>query len=108
LKQPEINYRFSPDARADYFSILDYISNTLVNPDAADDFSYELRKSIKLTQSFPEMHPVEIKIKHEYRKMIVGSYLVFYVVLEKEIVIARILNSRQNFKNILKRSQSLS
>ena len=107
LKQPEINYRFSPDARADYFSILDYISNTLINPDAADAFSDELQKSIKLAQSFPEMHPVEMKIKYEYRKMVVGNYLVFYVVLEKEIVIVRILNNRQNFKYILKRSQSL-
>lgn len=107
MKQPEISYRFSPDARTDYLSILDYISNTLVNPDAADAFSVELQKSIKLIQSFPEMHPVEMRIKYEYRKMIVGSYLVFYIVLEKEIVIVRILNNRQNFKNILKRSQSL-
>jgi len=108
LKQPEINCKFSPDAKADYLSILDDISNTLVNPDAAEKFSDDLHKSIKLVQIFPEMHPVEIKIKYKFRKMVVGSYLVFYVILEKEIVIARILNSRQNFKNILKRSQSLS
>jgi len=47
-------------------------------------------------------------IKHEFHKMIVGSYLVFYVILEKEIVIARILNSRQNYKRILKQIKSLN
>ena len=108
LKQQEINYRFSAQARADYFSILDYIASTLVNPDAADKFSANLFKSIKIIQTFPGAHPVEVKIKYEFRKMVVGSYLVFYVVLKKEIVIARILNSRQNFKKILKRSGSLS
>ena len=108
LKQPKINYRFSSDGRADYFSILDYIATTLVNPDAAEKFSTDLHKSINLMRTFPEAYPVEVKIKYEFRKMVVGSYLVFYIVLEKEIVIARILNSRQNFKKILKRSQSLS
>jgi len=105
LKQPEISYRFSLDARADYFSILDYIANTLVNPDAANHFSEALQKSIKLVQTFPEMHPVALKIRHEFRKMVIGTYLVFYVILENEIVIARILNSRQNHKQILKKSQ---
>ena len=108
MKQPEISYRFSPDARADYFLILDYISNTLVNPDAADAFSDKLQKSIKLVQAFPELHPVEMRFKHEYRKMVVGSYLVFSVIFENEIVVARILNSRQNHKRILRKTDSLS
>ena len=108
MKRPEINDRFSIEARADYFSILDYIASTLANPDAAEKFSTDLNKSLKLIQTFPEAHPIEVKIKYAFRKIVVGSYLVFYVILEKEIVIARILNSRQNFKKILKRSQSLS
>lgn len=105
LKQQELSYRFAPEARVDYLSILDYIANTLVNPDAAEAFDKDLQKSIKLARTFPEMYPVDIKIKYSYHKIVVGSYLAFYVVLENEIVIARILNSRQEYKKILRKSQ---
>ena len=101
-------YRFSPDAEADYLAILDYIADTLSNPDASEKFRDDLRKAINLMLPFPDSHPRELSIKYEFRKMVVGSYLVFYVILEKEIVIARILNSRQNYKRILKQTKSLN
>ena len=100
MKKPEMRYRFSQDGRMDFLSILSYISSGLSNPEAAEKFRTDLYKSINLLLSFPNLHPVEFKIEYEYRKMIVANYLVFYVAMEDEIVIARILHSRQNFKRI--------
>ena len=109
MNEPEKTkrYRFSPKAETDYLAILDYIANKLMNPDAAEKFRDDLRKAIHLMCDFPEFHPKEMSIKYEFRKMIVGSYLVFYVILEKEIVIARILNSRQNHSRILEQARLL-
>ena len=102
-----MRYRFSQDGEEDMLSILRYISVNLSNPDAAEKFRGKVRKSINLLLTFPELHPVEFKIKYEYRKMVVANYLVFYVIMENEIVISGILHSRQNFKKIFKKSQSL-
>jgi plasmid stabilization system protein ParE len=57
-------------------SILRYIAIDLSNPDAAEKFRSDVYNSISLLLRFPELHPVEFKIKYEYRKIVIANNIV--------------------------------
>jgi len=108
MQHKKMSYRFSENARTDLLSIMHYISFTLSNPFSAEKLRLSFQKSINLLLEFPELHPVEFKLKFEYRKLVVANYNVFYVLDNNEIITARILHNRQNFKKHIKKSQSLN
>ena len=96
----KINYLDT--AQNDLLNIAEHISNILRNPSAARRQAMRIRDAIDYAAENPYMYPVYYpveKLKHDYRRIPAGRYLVFYWVEEerKTIHIARVLYSRRNY-----------
>ena len=86
---------YLPIAKSDMVEIAKYIGVKLANPEAAEDLA-----------DMPYKCPVYIPVKplrHEYRKLIVQKYIMFYWVDEdkKRITIARVIYSGRDYENLL-------
>ena len=88
-------------ANIDLYKIYNYIFFNLANPIAADNFRADILKSISNLQIFPFMG--KRYNKTEFRFIYFKNYLIFYSVKDQNVEIQRILNKRQNFKNIIKK-----
>ena len=82
---------YLPVARKDMIEIVRYISRELQNPDAADRLAVELVNAAESVLTFPYAAPAYQPIrslKHEYRKILVQNYLMFYWVDEEERLVS--------------------
>jgi len=87
---------FLPIARQDITDIVRYISHELFNPTAVYALADEMIEAAERLCDFPYVnaaHQTIKHLKHEYRKLLVKSYIMFYWVDEKEklITIARVI-----------------
>lgn len=92
-------------ALEDLKETVSYISNELKNPTAAEDLAKEVVAQIESLSEFPYSAPhyEPIKpLKHEYRKLLVKNYFVFYWVDDKKktVEIARIIYARRDLERI--------
>lgn len=97
---------YLPVARKDMLEIVRYISGELKNPNAADRLAVELINAMENVLTFPYRAPVYQPIrplKHEYRKILVHNYLMFYWVDEdKELVtVARVVYAKRDYSRVL-------
>lgn len=91
---------YLPSALKDMAEIAHYIGIELSNPIAADDLANLLVDACGKLKDFPYSHPVYVPIKpleHEYRRMLVQNYFVFYWVDEgcRLITIARVIYAKR-------------
>ena len=89
----------SKEARNDLVSIQSYICEELCNPDAAQRILALLRKSIASLETFPERgKPLDalISVHTAYRYLLCENYCIFYLYMEGEALIVRILHQRQD------------
>ena len=97
---------YLPIAKSDMVDIAKYIGVKLENPEAAERLAEKMiEAAVKLTD-MPYKCPVYIPVKplrHEYRKLIVHNYIMFYWVDEdkKLITIARVVYSGRDYENLL-------
>ena len=97
---------YLPVARRDMIEIVRYISQELQNPTAADQLAMELIEAGDSIPKFPYANPAFIPIrplKHEYRKLLVQNYFMFYWVVEvkKLVTVARVVYARRDYKRLL-------
>ena len=97
---------YLPVARKDMLEIVRYISGKLKNPNAAERLAVELVDAAESVLTFPYATPVHQPIrplKHEYRKILVHNYLMFYWVDEdKELVtVARVVYAKRDYGRLL-------
>ena len=97
---------FLPIAKQDMTDIVRYISHELLNPSAADTLADEMIESAVRLCDFPytnAIHQTIKPLKHEYRKLLVKNYIMFYWVDEKEklITIARVMYARRDYEKFL-------
>ena len=95
---------FSQQARIDMCEIGDYISVALRNPDAALRTVRRINETISSLREFPEMgSPLLMAGKQNapYRRLVCGSYLIFYHVNNNAVHIDRILYGRRNYMALL-------
>lgn len=97
---------YLPSARQDMVEIIRYISHELCSPVAADKLSLEFIEAADRLQLFPYANTAYIPIKplkHEYRKLPVQNYLMFYWVDEerKRVTIARVIYARRDYEKLL-------
>ncbi len=83
-----------------------YISNELGNPSAAKNLANEMVEATERLVGFPYAAPVLLPIKplkHEYRKLLVKQYIIFYWVDEKAktITVARVIYARRDYLKLL-------
>ncbi len=97
---------YLPIARQDMIGIARYIARELANPDAAEKLTVALIEAAEGILSFPyanpAFHPVK-PLKHEYRKLLVQNYLLFYWTEEetKKVTVARVIYARREFEKLL-------
>lgn len=97
---------YLPVARRDMIEIVRYISQELHNPTAADQLAMELIEAGDSIPKFPYANPAFIPIrplKHEYRKLLVQNYFMFYWVdeVKKLVTVARVVYARRDYKRLL-------
>lgn len=86
--------------------IAKYIGVKLENPEAAERLAKKMIEAAEKLTDMPYKCPVYIPVKplrHEYRKLIVQNYIMFYWVDEdkKRITIARVVYSGRDYENLL-------
>ena len=97
---------YLPVARRDMIEIVRYISQELQNPSAADQLAMELIEAGDSIPKFPYANPAFIPIrplKHEYRKLLVQNYFMFYWVdeVKKLVTVARVVYARRDYERLL-------
>lgn len=97
---------YLPVARRDMIEIVRYISKELQNPTAADQLAMELIEAGDSIPKFPYANPAFIPIrplKHEYRKLLVQNYFMFYWVddVKKLVTVARVVYARRDYERLL-------
>ncbi len=96
--------QYLPLAEQDLAEIIDYIQNNLQNPIAAENTLNKIENSIIERLESPESFAIwqsSKNRKYPYRRINVGNYTVWYVVIDDVMEIRRILYSRRNEKNLL-------
>jgi toxin ParE1/3/4 len=97
---------YLPIARQDMIGIARYITRNLANPEAAEKLSVELIEAADSLSAFPYANPASIPMKpvmHEYRKLLVQNYLIFYRVDEKTktVTVTRVIYARLDHEKLL-------
>ncbi len=96
---------FLPLFKEDLLEVVDYISNTLQNPDAAhrlvDDVERAIVKRLEMPLAFAPYKSPKIR-KHSYYRINVHNFSVFYVVIDDTMEVRRLLFSRRNIDSLLK------
>jgi len=87
-------------AERDIWEIADYLSDHSMP--AAVKFLQEVKRRIEGLADMPLMCP-KIASHQDYRKMVVGNYVVAYIVNEqaKEVLIMRVVHGRRNYQSEL-------
>jgi addiction module RelE/StbE family toxin len=96
----QINYL--PSAQQDLLEIIEYISKD--DAQAAHAFVDKLDATISKLAAFPFLGliPNDRRLQSlKYRMLVIQNYLVFYVVIEDEIEIRRILHGKRKYQFIL-------
>lgn len=97
---------YLPIALNDMVEIISYIRNELKNPTAANNLSEKFIQAAENSKDFPYSNPPYIPMKslnHEYRKIIVDNYIMFYWVDErtKIITMARVIYGKRDYGRII-------
>ncbi len=96
--------RYLPLAQQDLSEIIDYIQNNLQNPIAAENTLSRIESAILERLEFPESFAVwqsRKKRPYPYRRINVGNYTVWYVVIDDVMEVRRILYARRNEENLI-------
>ena len=65
-----------------------------------DDVENEIKKRLQYPLAFEPYHSLRQR-KHEYYKIPVGNFFVFYVVIDDVMEVRRFVYSRRDFDNLL-------
>jgi addiction module RelE/StbE family toxin len=96
--------RYSPLFYDDLDRITNYILLELKNEIATKAFIYDIETAIKKRLENPlqgAIYPSMRRREYEYRRILVGDYLIFYVVLGRTMIVRRLLYGRRDLDKIL-------
>lgn len=90
---------YNKRAKIELQNAYNYIFFNLANPIVANSFKVKILKSISYLEYFPYMGKKisNSNIRYIYFK----NYLILYSINNHNVEIQRILNKRQNFKNVI-------
>lgn len=97
---------YLPIAKRDMSEIAEYVGVKLSNPTAADNLAEKMVAAAEALVDMPYKCGVYVSprpLKFEYRKLLVGNYIMFYYIDEdkKIITIARVLYAKRDFRRLL-------
>ena len=97
--------RYLPIAKQDLANAINYILNEFQNPIAAENTLDRIEKAIlQRLEDGPEsfaIWPSTKEREYPYRRINVGNYTVWYVVIDNVMEIRRIQPARRNEENLL-------
>ena len=96
--------RYLPIAKIDLADIINYILDEFQNPIAAENTLNKIEKAILERLEAPESFAVWSSKKdreYPYRRINVGNYTVWYVVIDNVMEVRRIQYSRRNEEEFL-------
>ncbi len=96
--------RYTPEAIDDLRKITAYIKNTLENPSAAKRIGATILDSCSILKSQPKVgYSVKAKVglETDLRVLVCEKYLIFYRIDKQAVSIARILDGRQDYLQLL-------
>lgn len=96
--------RYLPLAKQDLDGIINYIQNNLQNPIAAENTLSKIESAILERLDNPEDFAIWSSKKqhpYPYRRINVGNYTAWYVVIDNIMEIRRILYSRRYEENLI-------
>ncbi|MCL2320617.1 MAG: type II toxin-antitoxin system RelE/ParE family toxin [Oscillospiraceae bacterium] len=93
-------------AKDDLKDIARYIKNELKEPDVAINLIQKIKKAIYSLDNKPYRNALvrdKDLVRFGYRFLVVGNYIVFYIILEEEQIvdIVRVIYARRNWEKIL-------
>lgn len=89
---------WSPSALQDLKDAFDFISGD--HPKAAHEFLERIVNHIGKLARFPRLGRVIPEVgTSRYRELVVGEYRIFHEVSERDVLIFRIIHSRQSFRS---------
>ena len=97
-----LEIRYLKTAEKDMDDIFDYIAKD--NPHAAVSLLEKFDNSISKLAHNPEsgIVPKDVRLKElGYRMLIIGNYLIFYVIKPKTVQIRRVIHGARQYKNHL-------
>lgn len=100
----DFELRYSPLFYDDLDKITNHILLDLKNEIPAKNFIYDVEVAIKKHLENPlqsAIYPSMRQRKYEYRRILVGNYLIFYVAIERTMVVRRLLYGRRDLDKIL-------
>ncbi len=104
-----MNYtlEYLPQVKKDMDEIAAYVGVKLGNPEAADRLINEMLDKAEALVDMPYKYSVYISrfpLKFEFRKIIVGSYAMFYYVddVKNLITVARVIYAKRDIDNFLR------
>lgn len=97
---------FLPAAQNDMLEIVQYISRTLCNAQAAERLAEKMVSEAETLSRFPYANPIYYPIrtlKREFRKLPVDNYIIFYWVDEntKSVTVARVIYAKRDLEKQL-------
>jgi addiction module RelE/StbE family toxin len=95
---------YSPLFYTDLDKITDYILHELKNSPAATELINSVEAAIKQRSTSPLQVTTYISLAehvHPYRRIIIGNYLVFYVVIDDTMIVRRMLYGRRDIDRII-------
>ena len=94
--------RFLPLFEEDLNEIVDYITNRLKNPIAADalvsDVQTAIRNRLSCVKALEQYHSAKER-QYPYYRITVRNYTIFYVVIDDVMEVRRIIYSRRDIKH---------
>jgi len=98
MDKKKFRVEYLPVAEKDLIEAFEYIQND--NPGAALKLLDQIDEEISKLEDFPYMGqvPKDNRLKMlNYRMLIIGNYLVFYVVIDDVVEIRRIIHGRRKY-----------
>lgn len=96
--------RYSPLFYEDLDKITDYLlfelKNELATKTLVNNIEAAIKKRLQSPLSVVPYKSLDNR-PHEYRRILVGNYLIFYVVIDSVMIIRRILYGRRDIDRIL-------
>ena len=93
--------RFLPRFEEDVREAIDYIRLTLRNPEAAERLVDRVFESIYARQNAPksfDRYPSKVDREHPYYRILVGNFMVLYVVIDRTMEVRRFVYARRNWQ----------
>ncbi len=106
MAENKYRIKITPKANDDLDEIYSYIAGELHNVTAAENLMDKIEENIMRLSEFPfscSFVEDDILKSKGYRKLIIESYIAFYVVdeTEKQVVVMRVLYGKQKYQDII-------